>query len=144
MPYNNHNENDTMSELSDTDAENTFSQYRTSAQNMFSMDPMSQRYIINAITGQRYHCQLTGEPIKQNSLPSKQLWSVMDCTAPNGAKDPVKLYYDTPEQYERHRHVKVQQSSKDTWRKTVSDLGYSPFGGSNVATVPKTEVTIIK
>lgn len=139
-------ENDTMSDDSDTQ-NNTFSRGDSviySQQSLFAMDPMSQRFIINAITGQRMLCQLTGKPIQQNSLPSRQLFAVMDCTAPNGSKDPMKLYYDTPEQYERHRGVKIPRSRKEAWRKQMSDLGYSKYGTSNVTSVSKTEVTIVK
>lgn len=112
--------------------------------NQFGMDPIAQRICISAITGQRFYDQLTGQPIIQNSLASRQLWSVMDCTAPNGAKDPLKLYYDTPEQYERHRRVKVTRSSKESWRKGLSELGYNVFGVSNTLTDPKTEFTVVK
>ena len=142
MPSTKHTqyEDDNMSESSD----NTFGHRDVQSTTLFAMDPMSQRYIISAITGQRFHCQNTGDPIKQNSLPSKQLWSVMDCTAPNGSKDPVKLYYDTPEQYERHRHVKVPRKLKESWRKQISELGYNPFGVNNSDSVSKTEVTIVK
>ena len=145
MPSSNHSyDDDNMSESSDNQ-DNTFSQRGVqSSHSLFAMDPMSQRYIISAVTGQRIHCQLTGNPIKQNSLPSRQLYAVMDCTAPNGSKDPMKLYYDTPEQYERHRGVKVPRSRKEAWRKKIADLGYSQYGTSNVTTVSKTEVTIVK
>ena len=68
----------------------------------------------------------------------------MDCTAPNGSKDPMKLYYDTPEQYERHRRVKVPRDRKEAWRKKIADLGYSAYGVSNVDTVSKSKITIIK
>ena len=91
------NDRDTMSETSENERHNTYYGQR-SVLNMFAMDPMSQRYIISAVTGQRIHCQITGQPIKQNSLASRQLYAVMDCTAHNGSKDPMKLYYDTPEQ----------------------------------------------
>lgn len=146
MPSTNHTnsyEDDNMSVNSDS-VDNNFNYRGKSDHPMFAMDPMSQRYIINAITGQRMHCQITGQPIKQNSLASRQLYAVMDCTAPNGSKDPMKLYYDTPEQYERHRRVKVPRSRKEEWRKKISDLGYSPYGVNNVDTISKTEVTIVK
>ena len=137
------NDHDTMSETSENEGTNTYYGEK-SVLNMFAMDPMSQRYIISAVTGQRIHCQITGQPIKQNSLASRQLYAVMDCTAHNGSKDPMKLYYDTPEQYERHRRVKVPRDRKEAWRKKISDLGYSPYGVNNVETVSKSEVTIVK
>mgnify|MGYP001221802905 FL=1 len=136
-----HFEDDNMSESSDNQ-DSTFSR-RGVSHSLFAMDPISQRTCINAITGQKMYCQLTGQPIKQNSLASRQLYAVMDCTAPNGSKDPMKLYYDTPEQYERHRGVKIPRSMKDAWRQKISGLGYSPYGTSNVAPVAKREVTII-
>jgi len=137
-------EDDNMSESSDNQDSTFNTRGVRSSHSLFAMDPMSQRYIISAITGQRFHCQITGQPIKQNSLASRQLFSVMDCTAPNGSKDPVKLYYDTPEQYERDRGVKIPRSMKDAWREKISSLGYSAYGTSNVTTVSKREVTIVK
>ena len=110
----------------------------------FAMDPIGQRICINAINGQRLYCQLTGAPIIQNSVESKQLWSVMDSTAHDGSKDPVKLYYNTPEQYERHRDVKLPLSLKEIWRQKQSNLGYSQFGTGGLVSVSKTEVTIVK
>lgn len=112
--------------------------------NDFAMDPIGQRVCINAINGQRLHCQLTGVPIVQNSAESQQLWSVMDSTAHDGSKDPVKLYYNTPEQYERHRGVKVPLSLKELWRQKQTDLGYSQFGTGGTDSVSKREVTIVK
>ena len=112
--------------------------------NYFAMDPIGQRICINAINGQRLYCQLTGLPIVQNSTESQQLWSVMDSTAHDGSKDPVKLYYNTPEQYERHRGVKLPLSLKEIWRQKQSNLGYSQFGTGGLASVSKTEVTIVK
>jgi hypothetical protein len=112
--------------------------------NDFAMDPIGQRVCINAINGQRLHCQLTGNPIVQNSVESQQLWSVMDSTAHDGSKDPVKLYYNTPEQYERHRGVKLPLSLKELWRQKQTDLGYSQFGTGGTESVSKREVTIVK
>ena len=112
--------------------------------NDFAMDPIGQRVCINAINGQRLHCQLTGAPIVQNSVESQQLWSVMDSTAHDGSKDPLKLYYNTPEQYERHRGVKLPLSIKELWRQKQTDLGYSQFGTGGTDSVSKREVTIVK
>ena len=117
---------------------------RTTVSNDFAMDPIGQRVCINAINGQRLYCQLTGAPIIQNSAESQQLWSVMDSTAHDGSKDPVKLYYNTPEQYERHRGIKLPLSLKEIWRQKQSNLGYSQFGTGGLEKVSKTEVTIIK
>ena len=116
----------------------------TRVSNDFAMDPIGQRVCINAINGQRLYCQLTGAPIIQNSAESQQLWSVMDSTAHDGSKDPVKLYYNTPEQYERHRGIKLPLSLKEIWRQKQSNLGYSQFGTGGLEKVSKTEVTIIK
>ena len=117
---------------------------RITVSNDFAMDPIGQRVCINAINGQRLHCQVTGAPIVQNSVESQQLWSVMDSTAHDGSKDPLKLYYNTPEQYERHRGVKVPLSVKELWRQKQADLGYSQFGTGGTDSVSKREVTIVK
>ena len=68
----------------------------------------------------------------------------MDSTAHDGSKDPVKLYYNTPEQYERHRGVKLPLSLKELWRQKQTDLGYSQFGTGGTESVSKREVTIVK
>ena len=117
---------------------------RISLSNNFAMDPIGQRVCINAINGQRLYCQLTGAPIIQNSAESQQLWSVMDSTAHDGSKDPVKLYYNTPEQYERHRGIKLPLDLKELWRQKQSNLGYSQFGTGGVESISKREVTIVK
>ena len=117
---------------------------RISLSNNFAMDPIGQRVCINAINGQRLYCQLTGAPIIQNSAESQQLWSVMDSTAHDGSKDPVKLYYNTPEQYERHRGIKLPLDLKELWRQKQSNLGYSQFGTGGVDSISKREVTIVK
>ena len=117
---------------------------RISLSNNFAMDPIGQRVCINAINGQRLYCQLTGAPIIQNSTESQQLWSVMDSTAHDGSKDPVKLYYNTPEQYERHRGIKLPLDLKELWRQKQSNLGYSQFGTGGVDSISKREVTIVK
>lgn len=101
----------------------------------FAMDPLSQRICINAITGQRYYCPKTNKPIYNGSLESRQLYGVLDCTAPIGNRDPFKLYYDTPEQYERHRHSKVSKRMKAAWRAKMTQLGYSPYGIGNAHSV---------
>tara|TARA_B100000925_G_scaffold289339_1_gene272011 strand:- start:172 stop:594 length:423 start_codon:yes stop_codon:yes gene_type:complete len=117
---------------------------RISLSNNFAMDPIGQRICVNAINGQRLYCQLTGAPIVQNSAESQQLWSVMDSTAHDGSKDPVKLYYNTPEQYERHRGIKLPLDLKELWRQKQSNLGYSQFGTGGVESISKREVTIVK
>ena len=100
----------------------------------FAMDPISQRICINAVTGQKYYDPTTNKPIYNNSFECRQLYAVIDATAPLGERDPYKLYYDTPEQYERHRRVKVPRKRKEIWRAKMTELGYSPFGIGNVAT----------
>jgi len=112
----------------------------------YAMDPMSQRICINAVTGQRYYCPKTNKPIYNCSLESRQLYGVLDCTAPIGNRDPYKLYYDTPEQYERHRHTKVPKNRKAEWRAKMTELKYSPYGIGNAHSVTEaveTGTTII-
>ena len=107
----------------------------------FAMNPIGERICINAVTGQPYFNPSTNKVIYQNTIPSRQLFQVIDTTAPIGNKDPYKLYYDTPEQYERHRGFKISKSIKNTWREKMTNLGYSPYGIGTANIVPDVKET---
>ena len=97
----------------------------------FAMDPINPKICINAVTGHKYYDPKTNKPIYNNSLASTQLYIVMDTTSPIGNKDPFKLFYDTPEQYERHRKLRISRDMKESWRSRMTKNGYSPFGIGN-------------
>lgn len=64
--------------------------------------------IRNAVTGVRYN-------IIVGSADEVSLFKVVDSTARNGRKEPVMLYYDSPEQYENHHFTTVNQNIKNKW-----------------------------
>ena len=42
-------------------------------------------------------------------------FKVVDSSARSGRKDPLMLYYDTPEQYENHHFTTVETDVKELW-----------------------------
>ncbi len=66
--------------------------------------------IRNAVTGSSYNF-LVG------SSDEDLFFKVIDSTGRNKRRDPLMLYYDTPEQYENHRFTKVSVESKSRWNK---------------------------
>ena len=84
-------------------------------------------YIKNAMSGHVY-------PYKVGSLESLQLYKVMDATGTvdnDGVKLSVKnlpngtsniLYYDNPEEYMRHRRIKLDQVKINAWNNKVNRL----------------------
>jgi hypothetical protein len=67
----------------------------------------------NAVTGQYY-------PYVVGNREEDVLFKVIDAVGRDGRKDPIMLYYDSPEQYENHQFVTVGQVVKETWHKRVS------------------------
>lgn len=66
--------------------------------------------IRNAFTGTYYDsCYKVG------SLYDDVLFKIIDSTAINGRRDPLMLYYDSPEQYERHQYTTLSQENKQRW-----------------------------
>jgi hypothetical protein len=66
--------------------------------------------IRNAVTGIRYD-------IKVGSEYENILFKVTDSTGYNKRKEPLILYYDSPEQYEKHRFTNVSDVIKKKWLK---------------------------
>ncbi|MAV56939.1 MAG: hypothetical protein CMI79_05375 [Candidatus Pelagibacter sp.] len=93
-------------------------------------------YCINAVTGAPYY------DIKQGSYEELRLYRVLNCTGIYDKKgflrrknDPINyepniLYYDNPEQYERHVKKKLPQSQINTWHTNVRCM--FPDGGKFV------------
>ncbi len=63
-------------------------------------------FIVNAAQGHRYK-------YKVGSNDEKRFWTVMV----NDGKEAAKLFYDNPEQYEKHRRITVSQEGKDAWHR---------------------------
>ena len=69
--------------------------------------------IRNAVTGQYY-------PHRVGNSEENELFKVIDAAGREGRKDPLMLYYDSPEQYENHQFVTVSQTIKENWHKRVT------------------------
>lgn len=65
--------------------------------------------IRNATTGfsERHRC---------GSINEDLYYKVTHSTGEFGNKEPLTLFYDSPEQYEQHWNVRVSQENKDTWQ----------------------------
>tara|TARA_B100000902_G_scaffold376126_1_gene406830 strand:- start:243 stop:788 length:546 start_codon:yes stop_codon:yes gene_type:complete len=88
---------------------------------------MPDSYIKNAFSGHIY-------PYKVGSFDSLQLYKVMDSTGtvdkdgvklsktkrPNGSSN--ILYYDSPEEYMRHRRIKLDSDKINSWKNKVTRL----------------------
>ena len=79
-----------------------------------SMSLTSRRQCINAMTGRKYVDE-NGHPIYHCSKESLRLYGVNDITAERERYDTVRLYYDSPEQYEAHVDVKLPPETKRRW-----------------------------
>jgi hypothetical protein len=68
--------------------------------------------IVNAITGVKY-------PWTVGSFGESFLWKVMNTTH----SEPKLYFYDSPEQYEEYRRVKIDHESKVVWHRLQQQLG---------------------
>ncbi len=64
--------------------------------------------IRNAITGNKYN-------IAVGHINENMLFKVIDSTGRYGRKEPLILYYDSPEQYENHHFVTISPEIKKRW-----------------------------
>ena len=67
--------------------------------------------IRNAFTGVYY----TDACYKVGSIYDDILFKIIDSTAVDGRREPLMLYYDNPEQYERHQYAILSQQTKQAW-----------------------------
>lgn len=68
--------------------------------------------IVNAITGVKY-------PWTVGSYGENFLWKVMNTTH----SEPKLYFYDSPEQYEEYRRVKIDPEAKVVWHRLQQQLG---------------------
>ena len=61
---------------------------------------------------------------KVGSADEERFWTVMV----NDGKEAAKLFYDNPEQYEKHRRVAVDQKEKDAWHMKIEMLRRKEVG----------------
>jgi hypothetical protein len=71
--------------------------------------------IRNAVTG-AYYDSIVG------TADEDLFFKVVDSTGHKGRKEPLMLYYDSPEQYERHHYTSVSHNVKQNWIKRVSGI----------------------
>jgi len=69
-------------------------------------------FCINARTNQQYN-------VKFGSKEEESLFSVIIATGETG-QTPIVLFYDNPEQYERHFDVLIKDETKQRWHKRKS------------------------
>jgi hypothetical protein len=62
----------------------------------------------NAVTGDKYN-------IVVGSADEDLLFKVIEASGRNGRKEPLMLYYDSPEQYENHQFVVISEDIKQKW-----------------------------
>jgi hypothetical protein len=70
--------------------------------------------IRNAVSGARTR-SLVG------SKDENMFFQVADCTGFDGRREPLNLYYDSPEQYENHFFVNLEQHVKEAWHRRFLD-----------------------
>ena len=80
--------------------------------------PTSNGYCYNGVSRHPY-------PVKKNHPDAKKLFIVHDSIGALGRTDPYKMYYDTPEQYERHRGVRLNPSVIDKFYERQRQLAES-------------------
>ena len=80
--------------------------------------PTSSGYCYNGVSKHPY-------PFKKNHPDAKKLFAIHNSHGTCGRKDPYKIYYDTPEQYERHRHVRLAPSIVDAFYARQRDIADS-------------------
>ena len=70
--------------------------------------------IVNAITGLRYRDEDPKVKYLVGSMEEDLLFKVSISNGETG-RGPALLFYDSPEQFEKHQHVALKQSIKETW-----------------------------
>ena len=81
----------------------------------YFMQDRQGRNIINALTGFIY-------PFKVGSKEEKQFWRVMIPYYKEGSWEGVKLFYDSPEQFENHKGITLDNYIKQKWRNDINSI----------------------
>ena len=80
--------------------------------------------IVNAITGLRYRDEDPKCKYSVGSMEEDLLFKVCMSNGENG-HDPVLLFYDSPEQFEKHQYITLDQSIKEKWLNQKMQFIYS-------------------
>jgi len=86
---------------------NGYTTYKKVPVGIYGSGPVGTR-IRNAVTGIRYD-------YKVGSVDQDLLYSVALCTGENGLKESVSMFYDSPEQYEKHMFTEIDSYRKAHW-----------------------------
>ncbi len=92
------------------DASGRFKKYRKVE--LYGSGDVGSR-IRNAVTG-----DLTNHIV--GTTDEHEYWSVLDSRGMNGRQEPLVLFYDSPEQYERHMKIQVPQHVKEEWLNRIT------------------------
>ena len=71
--------------------------------------------IRNAVTGERYDFIV-------GTSEQDIFFKVIDSTGRNGRREPLMLYYDSPEQYENHRFTTISKEVKQKWSQKSTEV----------------------
>ena len=91
----------------------------------YFMQDRQGRNIINALTGFIY-------PFKVGSKEEKQFWRVMIPYYKDGSWEGVKLFYDSPEQFENHKGITLDNYVKQKWRNDINNINNKNPGFARV------------
>jgi hypothetical protein len=70
------------------------------------------RFIRDAVTG-------AFMPYRVGSKDEDLFFSILVATGENGKREPMLLFYDNPEQYERHFYTELPKQAKNAWLQKV-------------------------
>lgn len=77
-----------------------------------------QFYATRNVIGSRIRNAATGlyDKHRCGSFAENLYFKVCHATGEFGNREPLVLFYDSPEQYERHWNIRISQDSKDAWQ----------------------------
>lgn len=80
----------------------------------FTTSYIPESKIVNAVTGHRYRDEDAKCKYVVGSIHEDLLFKARISTGETGP-EPVILFYDSPEEFERHQHIMLRQSIKEAW-----------------------------
>ena len=74
------------------------------------------QFIVNALTGYTYS-------VRVGTTDEKLFWRVsIPIITKDGITNTLKLFYESPDEYEQHRDIELPYSIKTNWRKSVKKI----------------------
>ena len=105
--YNNYDPNEVV-ESQDGDDSQSRGSGEKKRKRKFYPSNVQGRYIVNAVTGEKYPGHLVGR------FHEDLYFSVMLCSGENGP-NPVTLFFESPTQYMKHFHRTVSFKNREDW-----------------------------